>query len=127
MSKKHRPAELQLAIMQVLWNRGEATVAAVREALEDERLLAYTTVSTMLTKMERNGQVRHRNEGRLLVYRPAVREEAVSKSMVSDLVTRLFRGDVTQMVSHLLDGCDADSEEIARLRVLIQEKERDAR
>jgi BlaI family transcriptional regulator, penicillinase repressor len=127
MTKKYRLAELQLAIMQVLWDCGEATVAVVREALEDERPLAYTTVSTMLTKMERNGQVSHRNQGRVLVYRPAVQEESVSKSMVSDLANRLFRGDVTQMVSQLLDGCDVDAKELARLRALIRVKEREAR
>ncbi len=127
MTKKYRLAELQLAIMQVLWERGEATVAEVRESLEDERPLAYTTISTMLTKMERSGHVSHRNQGRLLVYRPAVGEETVSKSMVSDLANRLFRGDVTQMVSQLLEGCDVDSDELARLRLLIREKEREVR
>jgi predicted transcriptional regulator len=65
--------------------------------------------------------------GRVLVYRSALREETVSKSMVADLADRLFRGDLTQMVSHLLDGCEVDSQELARLRALIQEKEREVR
>jgi len=81
----------------------------------------------MLTKMEAKGHVRHRNLGRVLVYRSALREETVSKSMVADLADRLFRGDLTQMVSHLLDGCEVDSQELARLRALIQEKEREVR
>jgi BlaI family transcriptional regulator, penicillinase repressor len=127
MAKKYQLAELQLALMQVLWERGEATVAEVRDALADERPLAYTTVSTMLTKMERKGQVKHRNEGRVLVYQPAVREQTVSRSMVTDLATRLFGGNVTQMVSHLLDGCDVDPDELARLRLLIREKEKEAK
>ena len=127
MSRKHRLAELQLAIMQVLWDQGEATVAAVRKALEDVRPLAYTTVSTMLTKMERNGQVAHRTEGRVHVYRPALQRERVSRSMVSDLAGRLFHGDVTQMVSHLLDGCDISREELTRLKALIRRKEREVK
>src|SRR3954471_198079 len=103
MKEKHHLASLQLAIMQVLWERGEATVAQVREALWKERPLAHTTVGTMLAKMERNGQVRHRVDGKVNVYRPAIQKEKVRRSMVADLASRLFAGDLTEMVSHLLD------------------------
>ncbi|MFK7777177.1 MAG: BlaI/MecI/CopY family transcriptional regulator [Gimesia sp.] len=127
MSRKYQLARLQLAIMQVLWDHEEATVAAVRDALEDDRPLAYTTVATMLTKMERNGQVAHRTEGRVHIYRPILRRESVSQSMVADLAGRLFRDDVTEMVSHLLDGCDVSREELARLKTLIRKKEREVK
>jgi BlaI family transcriptional regulator, penicillinase repressor len=123
MKEKHHLAALQLAIMEVLWERGEATVAQVREALKNARPLAHTTVGTMLTKMERNGQVRHRADGKVNVYRPAVRKEKVRRSMVSNLAASLFAGDVTQMVSHLLDGRDVSREELARLKSLIRQKE----
>src|SRR5262245_462296 len=103
MTRKHHLAQLQLAIMHVLWEKGEATVAEVRDALEPSRPLAYTTVGTMLAKLEQRGQVKHRSDGRVNVYRPAVRQDQVSRSMVSDLAVRLFNGDVTQMVCHLLD------------------------
>ena len=82
---KHQLATLQLAIMQVLWERGEATVADVREALHKSRPLAHTTVGTMLAKMERNGQVRHRSDGRVNIYRAAVQRENVRRSMLADL------------------------------------------
>lgn len=123
MKKKHLLASLQLAIMQVLWDRGEATVAEVREALSSTRPLAHTTIGTMLAKMERNGQVRHRVEGKFNVYRPAIQEQNVRRSMVADLATRLFAGDVAQMVSHLLDGREVSPEELARLKSLIRQKE----
>ena len=127
VSDKHHLAALQLAIMQVLWKLEAATVAEVREALETEqdRPLAYTTVATMLTKMERNGQVAHRHQGRLLIYRPAIRQENVHRSMVSDLAARLFQGDVTEMVAHLLDGCEVSPPELARLRTLVRRKEQE--
>jgi predicted transcriptional regulator len=127
MSKKHRPAELQLAIIQVLWERGEATVGEVREALLPKRPLAYTTVGTMLSKMEERGQVTHRSDGRVNVYRAKIRRDKVSRSMVKDLAQRLFAGDVTQMVAHLLDGCEAGPEELAELKKLIRHKEQELR
>ena len=123
----HQLAALQLAIMRVLWERGEATVADVRQELHDDRTLAYTTIATMLAKMERKGYVRHRTEGRAHIYRPNIDQEQVSRSMVTDLADRLFAGDVTQMVAHLLDGCDVDAEELARLKALIRAREKEDR
>jgi predicted transcriptional regulator len=125
MSKKHRPAELQLAIMQVLWERREATVAEVREALAPQRKLAYTTVGTMLAKMEANGQVRHRSDGRVNVYRPNVSRDQVTRSMVGDITERLFGGDVTGLVCHLLDGREISREELAELKRLLRRKEQE--
>lgn len=124
MNDPHHLASLQLAIMHILWERKHATVAEVREALLERRPLAYTTVATMLSKMEQNGQVTHRNVGRVLVYRPAIRRDQVNRSMVSDLAERLFLGDVTEMVTHLLDGCDVSPDELSRLRSLIRQKEK---
>ena len=125
MSKKHHLADLQMAIMQVLWERGEATVGEVRDALDSARPLAYTTVGTMLAKMERNGQVRRRAAGRAHVYRPLVKKEQVSRSMTGDLLERLFGGDLADMVCHLLDECDVSAEELARLKQLIRQKEQE--
>jgi len=127
MTRKTQLASLQLAIMRVLWEK-EATVGEVRDALAAEgRELAYTTVATMLAKMERKGQVGHRAAGKAFVYRPLLRQDQVSRSMVSDLAQRLFGGDVTLMVSHLLDGCELSPEELARLKALIRKKEQEDR
>ena len=124
MSRKHQLAELQLAIMHVLWEQGEATVSDVRDALAPTRPLAYTTVGTMLAKMEMKGQVAHHIVGRVNVYRAAIQQDQVSRSMVTDLADRLFNGDVTQMVCHLLDGSDLTPTDLAELKRLIRQKEK---
>lgn len=123
MSQRTTLGDLQLAIMRCLWRRGEATVAQVHAALLDERGLAPTTIATMLVKMEKKGVVDHRTEGRKFVYRPIVSEEEVTQSMVGQLTQRLFGGDVTELVSHLLSEHEIDDEELARLKNLIEVKE----
>jgi BlaI family penicillinase repressor len=125
MGRKHNLAQLQLAIMHVLWKRGEVTVADVRDALKPARALAYTTVGTMLAKMEEKGQVTHRYDGRVNVYRAIVRRDQVSRSMVTDLADRLFNGDVKQMVCQLLDGSELTSDDLAELKRLIRQKEKE--
>ena len=127
MSRKHQLAKLQLAIMHVLWERGEVTVAEVRDALEPARPLAYTTVGTMLAKMEEKGQVKHRSDGRVNVYRATIQRDHVSRSMVTDLADRLFNGDVKQMVCHLLDGSEMTPDDLTELKRLIRQKEKELR
>lgn len=122
---QHRLADLQLAIMQVLWEQGEATVGHVQKALEPARTLAYTTVGTMLSRLERDGQVTHRVEGRVNVYRAKLPREKVSRSMVSDLAQRLCAGDVTQLVCHLLDDCDISRDELTAIKKFIRQKEQE--
>ena len=119
----HHLGDLQLAIMQVLWGRGESTVAEVHEALEPDRGLALTTIATMLTKMEKKGVIDHRAEGRRFIYRPRVSEGQVRRTMVADLTSQLFRGDVTALVNHLLSEHEIDRRELAQLRDLISAHE----
>jgi predicted transcriptional regulator len=127
VGEKRRLAELQLAIMQVLWDSGETTVADIREALRPDRELAYNTVGTMLTKMEANGQVQNRSEDRVNLYRASWERDQVSQSMVSDLTERLFRGNVTELMCHLFNGCDVTRDDITQLKRLIRQREKELR
>ena len=113
---KQTLGDLQHAIMSVLWARGEATTSDVHEALREERGLALTTIATMLRKMEDKGIVAHRSEGRQFVYRPTVSEDQVRRSMVGELVERLFGGDPKALVAHLVSENEIDAGELDELR-----------
>lgn len=121
MTDRHSLGELQLAIMRVLWERGQATSSEVHRALG--RDLAPTTVATMLRKMEDKGVVDHRSEGRRFIYFPAVREEAVTKSMVGQLVERLFGGDAVALVDHLVQEGEIEPDRLDALRQAVAEAE----
>jgi predicted transcriptional regulator len=122
--KLSRLGDLQLQIMQALWERGEATVAEVHCALEGERNLAYTTVATMLRKMEARGLVAHRTAARSFVYRAGVKEKAVSQGMTDHLLERLFGGSLSGLVSHLLSSREVSREELSKLERLIAERKK---
>ena len=113
---RHTLGDLQHAIMAVLWERGEATGAEVHEALHEDRGLAPTTIATMLRKMEDKGVVAHRAEGRQFVYRPTVSEDLVRRSMVGELVERLFGGDPKALVAHLVSEHEIEPGELPELR-----------
>ena len=111
--------DLQLRILQILWNRPDVTVSEVHAALRPERDLAYTTVATMLRKMEERGLVSHRAEGRSYLYRAAVAEEEVGRSMTDHVVERMFEGSLTEAVNHLLRTREVSREELDELGRLI--------
>jgi predicted transcriptional regulator len=109
-------SELQIALMRVLWRRGECSVADVAAELSDERGLKHTTVATLLTRLEKRGVVAQRREGRQLFYRALVEEAQVRRSMVADLIGALFAGDARELVAHLVEESEIAPGDLAKVR-----------
>lgn len=123
MSDNQTLTELQLDILAVLWERGEASTAEVREALEASRGLALSTVATLLSRLEKRHVVAHRKEGRQYVYRALISRTAVRRSMVQDLTRTLFEGDPAALVQHLVAAHEVNADEMDRIRALLDEAE----
>jgi predicted transcriptional regulator len=125
MDESPELTDLQLAVLRVLWRGGEPTVQEVQAALHPERPLAVTTVATLLSRLEKRRVVTHRSEGRVYRYRACLSEEEARRSMVGGLAGRLFGGDVTALVSHLLGGEQVGPDDLARIREMIDRRERE--
>jgi predicted transcriptional regulator len=111
-----RLSELQIAVMRVLWRRGETSTADVAAELAEERNLKHTTVATLLTRLEKRGIVAQRRDGRQLFYRSFVGEAQVRRSMVADLLGVLFDGDARELVAHLVQESEIEPGDLARVR-----------
>jgi BlaI family transcriptional regulator, penicillinase repressor len=107
----------ELEVMQVLWEQGSATVAEVRDALPDE--MAYTTVLTVLRRLEDKGYVGHQAEGRAHRYHPLVERQEVRKSAVERVLRRLFHGSPELLLTHLVRDRKLPAAELRRLRELV--------
>ena len=123
MSESHQLTDLQIAVMRVLWDRGEASVAEIWEALRPERGLAQTTVATLLSRLEKRGAVTHRSRARQFLYTAAISESDVRRVMVRELTERLFDGDVAALMSHLLTARAVSPGDLARVRELVEAQE----
>jgi BlaI family penicillinase repressor len=110
----------ELEVMEVLWERGSATVAEVREALNDE--MAYTTVLTVLRRLEEKGYVTHQEEGRAHRYLPAVERQAAAESALERLTRRLFQGSPELLLTHLVSGKRLSGAQIRRLRAMLDDE-----
>src|SRR3954467_12358717 len=121
MAPQQQPlTELQTTILRLLWEQGELTVGQIWEQLYAERKLAQTTVATIVARLQRRGILARRARDRQFVYRALVTEADVQHSMVSELTERLFDGDATALVSHLLSAGDMTPGDLERVRKMIE-------
>jgi BlaI family transcriptional regulator, penicillinase repressor len=117
--------DLQLAVMKAVWQIGEGTVSQVLAVLSAEgRELAPTTVATLLQRLGKQGWVKHRKNGRQLLYRAKVREADAAKSMLNRLLSSFFGGKVSALTAQLLESEQLSSQELRELRELIRGKGR---
>ena len=117
----------QLAVLRVLWERSEATVTDVQQALHSGRPLAATTIATLLSRLERRGIVAYRTEGRQYVYRAVLTERDARQHALVEVTEGLFEGDIATLVSQLLSSHELRSGDLAKVKALIEAKEHEAR
>jgi predicted transcriptional regulator len=115
--------ERELEAMQVLWERGPATVAEVRDALPD--VMAYTTVLTVLRRLEDKGFVSHVEEGRAHRYHPLVQPEEVRESALERLTRKMFGGSPERLLTHMVSHRKFSRQEVRRLKALLDGQVRD--
>lgn len=101
MSEALQITDLQLAILQILWEQGEATVGEVHDALARHRDLAHSTVATLLARLKKRGVVSREGDRRRYIYRPLVSLDDVRESMVAELTDLLFSGDPVGLMAHV--------------------------
>ncbi len=104
----------ELEVMTVLWEIGDGTVTEVRERLPAD--LAYTTVLTILRKLETKGLVRHKVEGKAHRYIPRVAQKNARRTVLGRLIDKLFDGSPEQLLAHLVDDHDLTPAQVKRMR-----------
>ena len=107
--------------MEILWERGAATVNEVADALPAESPLAYSTVLTTMRILEKKGYIRHKKLGRAFVYEPVVDRGEASRSALRYLLNRFFRNSPELLVLNLLEDEELSETELKRIRQLLAE------
>ena len=121
--KEIRLGRIELQIMKVVWELGRATVHDVKEAMGRGRKPAYSTVLTMMRKLEVKGYLEHDQEGRTYVYRATVSRQAVRHGVLGDVLDRLFEGSPSLLLTSLVEQDRISAEELAEIRRLLQERD----
>ncbi len=117
-----KPTDGELAILQILWERGPSTVKELHRALAGDRDLPYTTVLSALQAMHEKGLVTRDTTSRQHIYTPTLEEGHARSTLVEDLVAKAFKGSAMDLVVHALDSERTTPEDLERLRKLINAK-----
>lgn len=126
--KSETLTEAELRLMEVLWQKGSATVQQVLDALPPKPALAYNSVLTTIRILENKGYVEHLKDGRAHVYMPTVERQEATRSEIRHLVNRFFKNSHEMLVLNILEdlGSEArglEATELKRLRQLLEARE----
>ncbi len=116
--------DLQKTVMEIVWTLGEASVNQVKTKLV-RRKLAYTTVLSVMQKLDKAGWLTHREEGRAYVYRPVVTRAEAGRSSLRQFIDRVCGGDPIAMFQHLLDDQELSADDLAELRKMIDKRRKE--
>jgi BlaI family transcriptional regulator, penicillinase repressor len=114
--------EAELRIMNVLWQKGSATVHEVMNGLPAEPVLAYNTVLTIIRILEKKGYLKHLKDGRAHIFVPQVDRAKATRLEVRHVVSRFFGNSHELLALNILEEKGIDAEELQRLRELLEGK-----
>lgn len=117
-----RLGRLELRIMNVVWSRGKATVHEVRDELSKGRKPAYSTILTMMRKLEAKGYLKHEVDDRTYIYAPAISRQVVRHSLLGDLVDRLFEGSSSLLLTSLVEQNRITDRELLEIQKLVKKR-----
>ena len=118
-AKALKPTESELEILQVLWDKGEATVREVHEELAKSKDIGYTTALKLLQIMFEKGLVSRDDSAKTHIYKPAVTREKTQKQLVGKMINTLFAGSPGQLVMQALGNHNASKEELDEIQRLL--------
>jgi len=118
-----RPTDAELAVLNVLWDRGPSTVRQIHEVLSGDRDLGYTTVLKSLQVMTEKGLVLRDESERSHIYAATQTATQTQRSLLGDLMERAFGGSAAQLVIQALHAKRASKQELAEIRRLLEQAE----
>ena len=113
---------VELQIMNVVWEKSKATVHDVKDVLGRGRKPAYSTILTMMRKLEAKGYLEHDVDERTYVYRPTISRKVVRNGILGDILDRLFEGSPSLLLNSLVEQNRLTEKELRKIRKLIKER-----
>ncbi len=119
------PTDRELEALKVLWERGEATIREIADAMNSEAKnggeaeIAYTTVLSLLQVMEQKGLVDHRRDGKAYIYVPRVEQQSTFRRLAGSFLDKVFDGAMAEYLVHALDSKRVSAAELDQLEAML--------
>jgi predicted transcriptional regulator len=124
MDKQNKPTTAEIEILAILWEKDAATVKEVHEVINARKPTGYTTVLKTMQIMREKGLLDRDDTNKAHIFRVAQAQTEMQKSLVSDLLEKVFRGSALKLVQHVLEAKPASAEELKKIRKMIKKAER---
>ncbi len=118
--RQETPTEVEMEILQVLWDRETATVREVVDVLNQTRTRAYTSILSMLNVMLEKGLVVRQDQSRAHVYRAKKTREKTLGRVVKELLGRAFQGSANSLITQVLEQSKPSAKELDEIRKSIE-------
>lgn len=116
-------SEFELDVMQRFWDEGASTASAIHKHVTEEKSVAYTTVKTIIDRLEEKGAIQREGvEGRSIIYAAAIKKEVLSKKLLPDFVRRFFQGNSSHLITQLIDDDKLSEADIRYLEAFIADR-----
>jgi predicted transcriptional regulator len=123
MAQQNKPTTAELEILDLLWERGQATVKEIHEIISERKPTIYTTILKQMQIMHEKGLVERDASNKAHIYRAKQTQDETQTSLVSDLLEKAFRGSALSLVQHVLEAKPTSAAELAEIRKMIAEAE----
>lgn len=116
-----RLSEFELELMQLFWEKSESTAPSIHNILEQKRPVSYSTVKTIIDRLEKKGALeRRRQSGRTIWYSPLIEKQKYNKSLVKSFIDRVFLGNSRSLAAHILQSESLTVEDIQYLEKILK-------
>jgi predicted transcriptional regulator len=119
------PSDAQWEVMNIIWDRGEATVGEVWQAFSAQRPVARNTVLTLVARLEEKGWLRRRTEANVLHYSATIPQQTALRQIARRLVDTAFQGSAEGLIMTLLDDSDLSEGQAERIRAMLETARRE--
>ena len=117
--KNIRLSKFEVGLMDALWKMGRASIRELQEQLPEKKRPAYTTVQTMVNRLEEKGAVRRvRKIGNAHIYEPLITRRAAYRRLIDDFLD-LFGGSARPLMAHLLETGKLTLEDVRTLETTL--------
>lgn len=119
------PTESEVEILQILWQKGSATVREVHEVLETKKDVGYTTTLKLMQIMVEKGIVDRDTSKRIHIYKPLIPQSSVENNLINKLRQKIFRGSASRLVIGALSSEPVSEQELEEIREFLDSYTKD--
>jgi len=120
--KSETLTDAELRLMEIMWEKGSATVSDVLDALPEDNRLAYSTVLTFMRILEQKGYVTHEKRSRAFVYSPVIDRSEARQNVIGYVLNRFFNNSPEQLVLNMLESEKLNPRELEKLKKMLAKK-----